>query len=123
MGKLTIRLCLCTRSTQRIALGTVGVSFQRTDLAASRCPSCGNQGLTQFYHVSSLPVHSCLLMETRRKPGHPRGELKLAFCPACGVISNVAYDPADHHYSDRYEETQGFSPTFNAFARELSFRN
>ncbi len=96
------------------------VSFERATLPATQCPGCAHRGLTQFYHVTSMPVHSCLLMETREEAlAHPRGELQLALCPKCGLISNVAYNPADHHYSDRYEETQGFSPTFNAFAREL----
>ena len=35
-------------------------------------------------------------------------------------MSNSAFDPTVHEYSTRYEETQGFSPTFNAFARGLA---
>ncbi len=50
---------------------------------------------------------------------HRRGELRLAYCEGCGLITNVAYNPADHQYSGRYEETQGYSPTFNAFAKIL----
>jgi SAM-dependent methyltransferase len=34
----------------------------------------------------------------------------------------VAYDPGLTEYSGRYEETQGFSPTFNAFHRALAER-
>ena len=68
--------------------------MNRTDIslgihavADCRCPSCDREGLRQFYHVPSVPVHSCLLMETRQEAlTHPQAELRLAFCPACGFI-------------------------------------
>jgi SAM-dependent methyltransferase len=53
---------------------------------------------------------------------YPRRDLLLGFCPACGFVCNTVFDPAVHEYSTRYEETQGFSPTFNAFARSLAQR-
>ena len=52
----------------------------------------------------------------------PRGSLRLAFCGACGFITNTAFDPAPQDYADSYEETQGFSPTFNDFANDLAKR-
>jgi SAM-dependent methyltransferase len=62
-------------------------------------------------------------MATREQAmSYPRGEIELGFCQACGFISNVAFDPARHEYSSRYEETQGFSPTFNAFHQSLARR-
>ena len=39
-----------------------------------------------------------------------------------GFIANLAFNPALTEYSARYEETQGFSPTFNAFHRALAER-
>jgi len=75
------------------------------------------------YELTALPVHSCLLMPTKQEAlAYPKGDLVLAFCEACGFLSNLVFDPAVHEYSGRYEETQGFSPTFNAFARELAAR-
>lgn len=44
----------------------------------------------------------------------------LGFCQFCGFIFNTVFDPGLHEYSARYEETQGFSPTFNAFSRSLA---
>ena len=52
--------------------------------------------------------------------GYPSGEIALALCPACGFISNVAFDPTLQEYSAKYEATQSCSPTFNVFHRNLA---
>jgi SAM-dependent methyltransferase len=77
--------------------------------------------MSTFYEVKNVPVHSVLLMPTREVAlNYPKGDLILGFCPRCGFISNLAFDPGRHEYSPNYEETQGFSPTFNAFHRQLA---
>jgi SAM-dependent methyltransferase len=77
--------------------------------------------MRRFYDVRDVPVHSCLLVTSRREAlDYPTGALQLAFCDACGFLANASFDPSDNRYSTQYEETQGFSPTFNAFARELA---
>ena len=82
------------------------------------CPGCGAQGTEVFYEFKEVPVHSVLLMPDRQTAlNYPKGDIALGFCRHCGSISNTAFDPKVHEYSSRYEETQGFSPTFNAFAR------
>ena len=48
-------------------IDAVDVSFDRQSLPDAVCLGCGQQGLRQFYWVSSLPVHSCLLMDSARK--------------------------------------------------------
>ena len=69
-----------------------------------------------FYETTGVPVHSVLLCETRDEAlGYPKGSVRLAFCPDCGFSSNIDFKPELHEYSQRYEETQGFSPTFRAF--------
>jgi len=76
-----------------------------------------------FHEAPVVPTNSCILMETREQAlAYPRGAIRLGFCDACGFISNLAFDPALTEYSGRYEETQGFSPTFNAFHRALAER-
>lgn len=50
-----------------------------------------------------------------------RGDIRLGYCSACGFISNVAFNASLQSYStDRYEATQAFSGTFNAFHRNLA---
>lgn len=85
------------------------------------CPSCGHKGMSIFYEVDGVPVHSVLLMETREKAlSYPRGNITLGLCEQCGFIGNTSFNPALHEYSAKYEETQGFSETFNAFHQSLA---
>lgn len=94
---------------------------QSQTAAENICPSCGEGGMAVFYEVKSVPVHSVLLMPTRESAlSYPKGDVALGFCAPCGFISNLAFDPTLHEYSAKYEETQGFSPTFNAFHRRLA---
>ncbi len=85
------------------------------------CPNCKNCDMTPFYEVHQVPVHDVLLMESRKEAvNHPRRDMKLAFCPFCGFISNCIFDPEIHEYSAKYEETQGFSGTFSQFHQALA---
>jgi len=87
----------------------------------SSCPSCARAGMMEFYAFHGAPVHSVLLMPTREEAvSYPRGSIRLGFCEGCGFISNTAYDPSVQEYSGKCEETQGFSETFNAFAKKLA---
>lgn len=85
------------------------------------CPSCGAGETELFYRVENVPTNSCILFETGEEAlGCHRGEVALHFCGACGFIFNAAFDPTLTEYSGRYEETQGFSPTFSRFHRNLA---
>jgi len=87
------------------------------------CPNCLGAGLSAFYEQASVPAHSVLLMGSREEAIHyPRGDIQLGFCGRCGFITNLAYDPSLQEFSTRYEETQGFSPTFSAFSQGLAKR-
>jgi len=97
------------------------VSFERTEEPKLACPNCGSEGLSVFYGVQDIPVHSCLLVPTHDEAvDFPTGDLRLGFCRSCGFVTNTHFDPDVHRYSVRYEETQGFSPRFNAFAESLA---
>ncbi|KKR32820.1 MAG: C-methyltransferase [Candidatus Gottesmanbacteria bacterium GW2011_GWC2_39_8] len=87
------------------------------------CHNCGVHGMSIFCEFRSVPVHSVLLMPTWEVAmNYPRGDIVLGFCKTCGFISNVAFNPDMQEYSSRYEETQGFSPTFNTFHQNLASR-
>lgn len=88
-----------------------------------KCPNCHGEGMEEFYEVKNIPVHSVLLMPTREKAlNYPRRDLKLGFCHSCGFVCNTIFDPTVHEYSTSCEESQGYSPTFNAFSRSLAKR-
>ena len=76
-----------------------------------------------FYEIKSVPTNSCILLSSREEAvQYPRGDIELMFCPECGFISNMAFDPKLTEYSGRYEETQGYSGTFNKFHKALAER-
>ena len=84
------------------------------------CPACERGELSVFHRQQGIPTNSCLLLEADEAVSYPRGTLELGSCPACGFLSNVAFDPRLAEYSSRYEETQGYSARFVAFATELA---
>jgi SAM-dependent methyltransferase len=86
------------------------------------CPNCRSAACCHpFYEVLGVPTNSCLLVEDRAGAlEFPTGDIVLAVCSGCGFIFNAAWDSGRTVYSDRYEETQGFSPTFNTFNRAIA---
>ena len=87
----------------------------------ARCPSCAGAAVRVFYEVVGVPANSCILLATPEEArGYHRGDVRLGFCPDCGFIFNTAFDAQLAEYSSRYEETQGFSPTFSKFHRRLA---
>jgi hypothetical protein len=46
--------------------------------------------------------------------------MRLCCCEDCGFIFNAAWEPSRTTYSEAYEETQGFSGTFNRFHERLA---
>jgi SAM-dependent methyltransferase len=79
--------------------------------------------LRTFYGVADVPVHSCLLCTTELEARQfPTGDITLAVCERCGFITNSAFDGSLQHYAPGYEDQQGYSSTFSAFARSLAVR-
>ena len=76
-----------------------------------------------FYQARDVPVHDVLLLRSREQAmNYPRGDINLAVCSNCGFIANVSFDSALLEYDSEYEATQAYSPTFNAFHRQLAER-
>jgi hypothetical protein len=90
-------------------------------MSATICPNCGTKSCQPFYEVAGVPTNSCLLVGDRATAlDFPTGDIVLAVCSGCGFIFNAAWDPKRTIYSDQYEETQGFSATFNRFNRSIA---
>lgn len=85
------------------------------------CPNCGSTGLSLFYEVDNVPVHSCLMLSSEAEAlDFPSGDVRLGFCSSCGFITNTEFDAKWSAYAPNYEDQQSFSPTFNRFAKELA---
>jgi len=94
---------------------------QKEDLMPSHCTACGAEKMQIFYSVDNIPVHSVRLIKSQQDALHfTQGKMDLAYCPVCGFIRNISYDPDLQDYSAEYESTQAYSTTFNAFARRLA---
>ncbi|NEP19004.1 MAG: methyltransferase domain-containing protein [Leptolyngbya sp. SIO4C1] len=95
--------------------------FQLTPCADYDCPNCGHQGLSIFYEVEQVPVHSCLMLSSVEEAQEfPKGDVILGFCDRCGFVTNVEFDSKWSAYAPNYEDQQSFSPTFNQFAKDLA---
>lgn len=91
------------------------------ELKSFTCPNCGSVRTNTFHEVKRVPVHSVLLMPTREEAiNFERRDILLAHCDDCDFVWNAIFDPNVHSYSGKYEETQGFSPTFNVFHERLA---
>lgn len=85
------------------------------------CPSCGASHMSVFYEVNHVPVNSVLLVMSQDEAlRFQTGDITLAVCPSCGFISNISFNEKLTQYTARYEATQGYSPTFNQFHRQLA---
>ena len=85
------------------------------------CPSCGQPTVTVFYEVDDVPTNSVLLLDTAEEAMTlPTGDIAMGHCSSCGHVHNTAFDPKLTEYSGRYESTQAYSGTFNAFHRRLA---
>ena len=85
------------------------------------CPACRSSNQRQFFQIPKAPVHSILLIQDQQAAlDFPKGSLDLTVCEDCGFIYNATFDADLQNYSEDCEETQGFSPTFSKFHRELA---
>lgn len=92
-------------------------------MATNSCPVCQAGAPVPVLHLASIPVFCNVLCSTRAEALHiPRGEMQLAFCPNCGHGWNAAFEPALMEYTQSYENSLHFSPTFQSYAQSLAER-
>ncbi|MDH3591986.1 MAG: class I SAM-dependent methyltransferase [Planctomycetota bacterium] len=86
-----------------------------------RCPVCSGSGLEVFFELAGVPTHCNVLHETEQSArSAPRGDIRLGFCRACGMIRNVAFDPARMEYGAAYENALHGSARFRRYAEDLA---
>jgi len=98
-----------------------GDSPKDLSYADATCPCCGAKKLFVFYQAQDVPVACTSVFASRKEAlGIPRGDIVLGFCLTCGFISNIAFDPMKLDNGGVYEDQQGFSPAFRAYADNLA---
>lgn len=85
------------------------------------CPCCESKGLSIFYEVRGVPIHCTGTMLTKSDAlTTPQGDIVLGICKQCGFIANIAFNSKLYDNTIIYEDQQGFSPTFKAYADKLA---
>ncbi|MGH3715085.1 MAG: class I SAM-dependent methyltransferase [Micromonosporaceae bacterium] len=86
-----------------------------------RCPACD---LASLVHTADLGVVPALCGVTfssaAAAASSPQGELRLAHCPRCAHVVNVAFDPALIAYDGSYDNSLHHSGTFATYATQLA---
>ena len=84
------------------------------------CPSCSGTEGKIFYKIKNTPVHSTVLLHSRKKArGFPVGDVALKFCINCGLIYNNMFNNDLMNYSSASECRQGCSDVFTDFNTDL----
>jgi 2-polyprenyl-3-methyl-5-hydroxy-6-metoxy-1,4-benzoquinol methylase len=92
-------------------------------ISKNSCPLCGSERLKAFFEMIDVPVHCNDLWSNRDAAINcPKGDIKLAFCPDCNFIANIAFDPNRLEYTQQYENPLHFSPHFQNYAQSLAKR-
>ena len=89
----------------------------------STCPTCQHADLDHFFTIRNAPVHSIATMKSYEEAIKvPRKDIELTFCNHCGLVFNGSFDTSVDHFSQGYEDQQGFSPTFVKFITGVTKR-
>ena len=92
-------------------------------LSENPCPICDSKQFIMFFEMLDVPVHCNILWPSRDAARNcPIGDIKLAFCPVCSFVTNLAFEPARLEYTQAYENPLHFSPLFRYYARSLAER-
>ena len=90
-------------------------------LSNRNCPVCASADLEVFFEMLAVPVYCNLLWRSRQTAQNcSKGDIKLGFCPSCGFISNLAFDPTKLGYSQDYENSLHYSPRFQEYAQSVA---
>ena len=89
--------------------------------SVNECLICGSSQLDIFLELQGLPVLCHLLFPSQSGAVQtPRGEMRLGFCQNCGHIFNLNFEPDLIEYTQDYDNTLDFSPTFKSYAESLA---
>lgn len=87
------------------------------------CPACGSPALQPFFARDGLPALCNALWSNRADAeAATRGDVRLAVCTHCGMMTNTAFDAGAIGYSPQYENSLHFSPAFQEFAAGVAER-
>ncbi len=87
------------------------------------CTVCQSFELERFFRLPAVPVYCNVLWDTPQSALQcPKGDIELALCRRCAMITNLAFDPELVAYDPRYENSLHYSPLFQKYAENLTRR-
>ena len=90
-------------------------------MTTRNCPSCGSSDCDAFHETEGVPADSRLLLSSREEAiAVPRGDVALAFCRACGLVFNAAFDPGLVDQATINQEPWADSYVFRGFQERLA---
>ncbi|MEQ4301348.1 methyltransferase domain-containing protein [Plantactinospora sp. B6F1] len=85
-----------------------------------RCTACGRHDLVPFADLGEIPVYCGVHWASRAEAlASPLGRMWLGYCPDCGYVRNLAFDPAVLVYDTTMDTNLHHSPAFGVFSAEL----
>jgi 2-polyprenyl-3-methyl-5-hydroxy-6-metoxy-1,4-benzoquinol methylase len=85
-----------------------------------QCVSCGEDELVPFADLGDIPVLCGVHWEAHGDAvASPVGRMRLAYCPRCAYVRNIAFDPAVMVYDTTMDTNLHHSPAFQAFSAQL----
>lgn len=92
-------------------------------MAGIPCFACASGVLEPFLDAGEVPTQVGTLWPTREAArACPRGTMRPGFCRRCGLVYNVAFDPARVDYSLAYDNALHFSEVFRTYEEDLAER-
>ncbi|GAB3152425.1 class I SAM-dependent methyltransferase [Micromonospora sonneratiae] len=84
------------------------------------CDACGGQPLRPFAELGEIPVFCGVHWASRDEAlASPLGTMSLAYCPDCGYVRNIAFDPNALVYDATMDTNLHHSPAFQSFSTKL----
>lgn len=88
--------------------------------AARHCPVCSGEEGRLFFSLAGQPVLiGALWPDAESARACHRGDIELAFCPGCGFVWNIRFDPALLDYDQMYDNSLHFSDVFQSYTAAL----
>ena len=88
--------------------------------ATPRCPICAGHETKRFLAQRDVPVLVGVLWDDAASARDcPRGDIDLVFCRGCGFVWNDAFQQSRIDYTEAYNNSLFFSPTFRDYSADL----
>jgi hypothetical protein len=85
-----------------------------------RCVACGEAELVEFADLGEIPVLCGVHYATEDQAlASPVGSMRLAYCPACAYVRNIAFQADRLVYDTTMDTNLHHSPAFQNFSAEL----